>query len=159
MSTPAELVATGRLIRIDVPLLPGEQSFRRLFGTPQVAKWLKETLPGIRSDGFVPGAATPREQALALFRSFIRGDALDTMPPKCMTPTEEGVWELRTSDLRFFGWFWRPGTFIASAADTKERCLRHRLYAGYRGQTARERRNLQLDPPTFVPGSNTDDVL
>jgi hypothetical protein len=55
----------------------------------------------------------------ALFNTFLSGGDVRSFPPKCLQPVEDGVWELRTHDLRFFGWFWRRGVFVTAEADTK----------------------------------------
>ena len=73
-----------------------------------------------------------------------------------MQPSEEGVWELRTADLRFFGWFWRKGVFVISAVDQTARCKEYNLCGGYRNRCVQDMRNLGLDEPQFVNGELAD---
>lgn len=75
-----------------------------------------------------------------------------------LKPTGRGVWEMKTVDLRIFGWLWRPKIFIATFASLADD------YKSQDGQPPKEsydeardrvvwiRARLDLDPPTFVTG-------
>jgi hypothetical protein len=119
---------------------------------------MKRKLPRLKTDGYIPGAATPSEQMDFLLYQFISGKPITSMPPKCMLPESEGIWELRTHDLRFFGWFWRKGVFVISSAETKARCKTVGVYGRCRLQARRDRDRLELDLPKFVNG-RLEDVL
>ena len=80
------------------------------------------------------------------------------MAPNCLRPEIEGVWELRTHDLRFFGWFWRKCVFVIASIEQAKRCKDLRLYPGHRDQAKRDRAALNLDPPKFITG-DLEDVL
>ena len=154
MATPDELAAEGRLEPFLPNLLPGEVAQRRLFLMPRAMNYIDKALPTLATDGFVPGAAAPLEQADDTLTAFIAGSDLSRLPPHSMKPESDGVWELLTPDLRFFGWFWRPGTFIVSSLCDKARFARGELtYAAFREQTKFDRNTLPLDPPAFVTGS------
>ncbi len=132
-----------------------------LFALPRVIRWLRKELPCLQTDGFHDGAPSPKEQAFQIFWAFIVGRPLHHMAglpnglksANRLKPPQDGVWELRTFDLRFFGWFPRKGTFIISCVETKQRCIEHRLYAGYRTQAIRDREELGLG---FVDGGYDD---
>lgn len=157
MATIQELCRDRQLELLEVDLDPHELPQRLVYALPRVLIWMESTLPTLTTDGYVPGASTPTEQAENLLYQFIVGKPIKSMPPKCMRPEGDGVWELRTHDLRFFGWFWRKSIFVVSAIDTKARCLKG-YYHGFRCQAERDRNNLDLDPPKFINGS-LDDVL
>ncbi len=125
---------------------------------PRALQWLENTLPTLEADGYIDQARSPEEQAEALIYEYIAGEPLKNFPPHSMLPEGDGIWELRTPDLRFFGWFWRCGQFIVSAIDTKERCKSLGLYGGYRNQAVSDRVKLDLDDPKFITGS-MEDVL
>ena len=76
------------------------------------------------TDNFYPGSATPREQAAVLFRSFVAGEEFDDPVPHEMDPRGQGVWRLRTADLRFDGWFPRPNFFVVGAFDHKKETMK-----------------------------------
>ncbi|WP_347140988.1 hypothetical protein [Paracoccus sp. SSK6] len=156
MPTPQSLEERGLLVKIEVELDPDEQPQRLMYAHARVITWLEEVLPELESDNYVPGALKPEDQADALFYQFISGTAPMQMAPNCLRPEEDGVWELRTHDLRFFGWFWRKGVFIIAAAEQAKRCKDLNLYAGYRNQSKYDRENLDLDPPKFTNGALSD---
>lgn len=159
MATPAELEEKGELSKL-VGILDDDQPEERLvYALPRARDWLTETLPLLETDGFHENAASPQEQAYDLFYAFLSGeDDFAEFIPKPLRPKDSYVWELRTADLRFFGWFWRKGIFILSAVDLKQRCARYNLYAGYRDQCEHDRETLDLDPPKFIAGDLNDVV-
>lgn len=159
MATIEDLVTSLRLHKIDGILDAGEVEQRLIYIHPRAMIWLDTKLEGLENDGFYDNVQTPRQQVDDLLYEFISGsDIISTWPPHAMTPNETGIWELRTADLRFFGWFWRKGVFIMTAIDTKKRCKELSLYGGYRDQCARDRYNFDLDPPLFCTG-RLNDVL
>ncbi len=160
MATAQHLADRGILVRIEIELDPDEEPQRVLYALPRVKLWIDEELPEIKSDGYVHGALNPSEQAESLFYDVVSGKSPLDMAPKCMKPDEDGVWELRTHDLRFFGFFWRKGVFVMTSADTKAKCIKvNGLASGHRNNAIYFRGGLDLDEPKFVPGSNPNDVL
>jgi hypothetical protein len=159
MATAQGLAGCSLLVRVEIALDPDEQPQRMVYVLPAVRDWMATVLPNLASDGYFPGAATPFEQADALLYDFVIGKPAFEMAPRCMRPCERGVWELRTYDLRFFGFFWRRGIFIATSADTKARCKTPGAYAQHRSNAVRTRDELDLDPPKFMTGSDPDDIL
>lgn len=159
MTTPAELAAVGQLHKVEDVLEPHEQEQRLLYALPRAKTWIEDQLPRLDADGFWEGAPSPSQQADDLIYAFVSGvEEISDWEPHPMHPHENGVWELRTADLRFFGWFWRKSVFIISAVDQKARCEEYGLYAGYRDQCVRDRDRLALDPPAFLTG-DIGDVL
>lgn len=76
-----------------------------------------------------------------------------------MLPSEHGIWELKTLDVRFFGWFPERDTYIAARVDSFERVKVHGLASGYRNETVLARAELDLDEPKFVQGGDLTDVV
>jgi hypothetical protein len=156
MATPKDLCdGDGPLELIDGDLDEGENPLRLMYAFPNAIKWLQETLPLLESDGYVEGALTPLEQAAALFHDFSAGKEISEFPPHSMRPESEGIWELRTSDLRFFGWFWRRSVFILVSVETKKKCLEG-FYEGHRNQAKFNRDRLGLDEPKYINGEISD---
>lgn len=156
MPTPQRLEEQGLLQKIEVELDPDEQPQRLMYAYPRVVRWLTGILPSLESDNYVRGALKPEQQADALFYQYISGTSPMQMAPNCLRPEEDGIWELRTHDLRFFGWFWKKGVFIAAAAEQAKRCKDLNLYAPYREQSKRDREILNLDTPKFINGGIID---
>ena len=159
MATTEQLAEQGILERLDGVLDHDELVERRIYLMPRAVQWLESTLGTIETDGYVENAASPLQQADDLFYDFISGaEMAESWPPHWMYPQHDGVWELRTPDLRFFGWFTCKGTFIVSAIDTKENCKLKNLYRGYRNQCVSDRNSMELDEPKYILGE-LDDVL
>lgn len=151
------LVSRNILEAIEVEFDEGMIQIRYLYGTQKVIKWLQNELPNCLSDGFYQNAATPSQQVDFLFSEFLSTQFPQfELIPHIMQPEREGMWELRTPDLRFFGWFWRKKVFIISAIDTAHRCKKHDLYYGYLSQAKQERSVLNLPPPPFISGKLQD---
>jgi hypothetical protein len=131
---------------------------RLFYASDRLRKWLNESLPAMASDWDLE--ITPIEQVGDLIDVFCGGNelAVETMF-KCLNPHENGVWELKTEDVRIFGWFYRPDCFIGHCADNATRIKKHRLYTGYSGEVQRFRDEVDLDPPKFIAGTNPNAVV
>lgn len=161
MPTPGDAVAEGLLHKVDGGLDAAEQEQRLPYAMPRAVRWMNDKLEGLDADGFFENAPSPMEQAEELFYSFISGEDLESgdLPPHVMMPSKEGVWELRTFDLRFFGWFWRKGIFIISSVDQALNCKKTGLYAVYRNQCVKDRQAFGFDEPSFVEGESINEVI
>lgn len=156
MATLGELVRRGELVSIGGGLESYELQNGVLCALPRVIWWLDKVLPELEPV-LDEGRQSPLEQVDDLFHDFVAGEDISFYQRShSMIPTAPGVWELKTPDVRFFGWFVRPRHFIIAAADSAERCKLYDLYAGYRGEVVRLRDALDLDPPKFVTGGYSD---
>jgi hypothetical protein len=160
MPTAQTLAHEGVLVAVDPEDLldQGELPERQLFLMPRVAVWIEEYLEGLESDGYYDGSLTPEQQLFRLFKNFVSGKNLldPDLPPKQMRPRPCPIWELRTADLRIFGWFCQHGTFLASAIETKAKCLEHNLYPGFKNQCYSDVASLDLDDPKYLMGEGAD---
>ena len=75
MTTIADLVNSGAIVKIDVDRAPREQSLRLLYGTPQFIAWLREVLGGAQAPRLL-GYTSITEQIDDLFYSFLSGQQL-----------------------------------------------------------------------------------
>ncbi|WP_432331003.1 hypothetical protein RMS29_001605 [Agrobacterium rosae] len=159
MATVEELEQLGELIRLQVTLTPPDRDRRSIYFRPQAHRWLNETLPNITS--FDPNDISPREQMYALLYMFLTGETLDEGDEfRLMRPIEQDVYELKSVDLRIFGWFYRPAIFIATAVDTMERVHKYEgLSNGYRDEVIRVRGATLLGPPAYLEGASISDVF
>jgi hypothetical protein len=159
MPTIADLVESGAIIKIDVDLAPGDQPLRLLYGTPQFVAWLREVLEGAQPSRPL-GQAFAAEQLDDLFHSFLRGDRLVfTRQFRVIRAEENAVWELKTPDLRIFGWFMTKDCFVAVFGNWADTIKDHDLYRGYRIAIRRLRRELGIDASLCVKGNSPDDVV
>ncbi|MDX8534303.1 hypothetical protein RFM41_24575 [Mesorhizobium sp. VK25A] len=158
MATLDELADAGLLVKIDGGLDDAEQPERRLFAYPHVIDWFENVLPGAAAD-MGDGSQTPIQQLDDLLHLYVSGADLSFFERShSMQPDDRGVWELKTTDLRLFGWFRRKNASVIAEVDTAYRCKLHGLYGGYRDSVERRRQNLDLDEPKFIIGKY-DDVL
>jgi len=73
-----------------------------------------------------------------------------------MLPKEHAVWELKTADLRIFGWLCQPREFIAVCGgfkDDYEEPTKTKNYGDDRDRVIAARNALALDEPKFVTGA------
>lgn len=163
MSTIVELAAAGSIVKLDPCLDADQQEERCIYLLPHVTKHLDQ-LDGKASP--LELEVTPLEQLVDLAARFASGEELD-YPRQfhIMLPHDDGVWELKTPDLRLFGWFAQKDVFVCTgildAARVKgtDRPSSGSLYGPLRDAVIRYREQLNLDPPKFVPGKNPSDVV
>jgi hypothetical protein len=158
MATILSLDQSGNLFRLDV-LDPGVQEFRQFYASPRLRAWISDDLPNLRSSLDIE--QSPLMQFFDLAEVFCSGGRLDYgYSFKPLTHHADGVWQLKTQDLRIFGWFHRRDCFVGVVADDATRIKTHDLYHGYaRVTTAGFRDAIDLDDPKYVPGDDPHAVV
>jgi len=144
--------------RIHVPLGRGEFEDREFHAMPSFMRFLQETLPSL-NQGILGAKETPSQQMDTLLRKWNSGKPMRYGRAfSTLKPTSDSVWEMKTADLRIFGWLYRPKIFVAAFAGFADD------YKGQNGQPAKEsysaararvvwlRGMIGLDPPLFVTG-------
>lgn len=106
--------------------------------------------------GRVQSAFTPAEQLINRLIQWITGEPMvhDRMF-KDMEPQRDGVWELKTADLRIFGWMYKPKKFIAVCGgytDDYKEPTKIKNYADDKRAVMTARNALPLDGEKFVMG-------
>lgn len=160
MATLIQLAKGGDLFPYEPELDPGIQPFRWLYGSPRLKTWIENDLPKLPSDWDLEN--TPEEQLVAFLDDvYCPGEPLTYENQfKPLTHIKDGIWELKTTDLRLFGWFWRKDCFVASACGYKATLAQiPGLYFGYAAEAERFRDQLDLDGPKFIPGDNPHAVV
>jgi hypothetical protein len=164
MATIAELEIAGRLSKLDPALDPDEQELRLLHMSEKLAKWLQEVLPTLVPTEWLT-ELTPAQQLDALIADYaaglplVFGKQFKPFESKPLKSIGDGVWYLKTTDIRIFGWFRARDCFVGVVPDTAERTKLYGLYEGYRGEVVRFRDALPLDEPKFIPGDDPDAVV
>ena len=157
MSTIEELNTAGRVVRVRGNLRSHQQPTRRLYVTAECIEWMKNVLTAASSDGFVDGAATPKEQVYSLVNKFISGDDFDKPFPHPMFPEVDGVYRFRTADVRLDGWFPEPCCFVVAAMELKENCATVKGRDNeMRDQVIRIREELQINDGAYLTGDYND---
>jgi hypothetical protein len=157
MPTLERLVDDGLLIPIEVDLDEDEQAWRVIFGTREYMAWRAEKLPRLRVSGH--SCASAEEQLFVAEATFVSGQRIrhgDLF--KDLYPHENGVWEIRTPDIRVFGWFIRRDVFIAVCGGDSTIIHRYKEHDRHRDFVLRVRRALMGPDEHYLTGS-IDDVV
>jgi hypothetical protein len=149
--------ANGPLFKLEA-LEPTQQEFRCIYLSEKLKNWMSNDLPGLAATWQTE--ITCLEQVAELTETFCAGDELDaTTQFHALRPVASGVWELKTGDVRIFGWFPKKDHFVGVVAHDAYRVKLHDLYHGLVGEVVRYRDNLDLDDPKFVAGDNPHAVV
>lgn len=145
----------GPLTAIHVPLRRGRQPERSFYGCPEFMTALRNDLPNWTT-GILNAAQTPTEQMDSLLSRWISGREMEYGRRfRVMRPVRDQVWEMKSLDLRIFGWIYRPRVFIAAVLGYtdwyKGRAPAH-SYDAARGRVLETRDALDLDQPKFTAG-------
>jgi hypothetical protein len=106
--------------------------------------------------GRIASAFTPNEQLYERLRQWIAGDPMiyGTWFHD-LDPQSDEVWEMKTADLRIFGWMYRPVEFIAvrgGYADHYKEPTKIKTYADERREVVQARDVLPLDGEKYAKG-------
>jgi hypothetical protein len=158
MATLLDLVRARELSKLLPGLEPDEQEFRMLYAAPRFEKWVVETLPTLNSQHNLD--VTPQQQLEDFFINYALDRPLTyRWQFRPIKHHGDAVWELKTADVRVFGWFYRKDQFIALIGDEKWRVKEYALIPGYANEVVQFRDNLDLEIPKFVLGKDPNDVI
>lgn len=100
-----------------------------------------------------------KTQIVSEFFGFIDGAYMrDTLDFRCLEPKDDAIWELKTVDLRIFGWFAAKNYFIAHVAKEKEKLKKWADYQPIFNEVSRFRAILANDLPPHNTGGYRDVV-
>jgi hypothetical protein len=155
MATFARLLVDQVIIQVKVPLPRGKFPERRLYIYPECLEWARTEIPKMVT-GRVASDLSPKEQITLRLQQWISGDPMEYGRMfHDMEPSTDGVWELKTADLRLFGWMYRPLEFIAVCGgytDDYKEPTKTKNYADDRRSVIAARNALPLDGLKFVKG-------
>ncbi len=159
MATLIELCKQNQLFQLDPQLGLSVTEERFVYLIPDVKQWFVNVLPATGSTWDI--TTSPIEQVDALMATFCSGDplAVGRAFKHLVFRDAFGIWELKTADVRLFGWFPQKDHFIASGCGLTQIIKEVKLYHGYSTKAQRDRKLLDLDEPKFIPGGNPDDVV
>src|SRR5262245_46299929 len=153
MATLLQLEAQGHVSKVDPALPLHQQELRVLYASPRLRQWLENVLPTLGSTWNIE--LSPAEQLDALVEQYAAGEPLVYQHNSYPIRHVSGyVWELKTPDLRIFGWFHKMDCFVGVVANPTELIKRHNLYHGHAGDVVRFVDALDLDPPKFIAGDD-----
>lgn len=146
----------GPLTDIQVPLRRHEYQRRWVHGSHEFVRWILEDVPKLQQ-GRLNAHDTPQEQLDQILYRWIAGKQIAySRMFKDLMPGRDEVWELKTADLRVFGWLAERCRFIAVLGDYADHYKgpnRRRSYETARQFVVQYRDRLDLDEPKFVTGN------
>lgn len=146
----------GDLFNITVPLRRGMLPERSFYALPPFVAWMTSEVPAMTT-GRLNAAQSPAEQLDSILKTWLSGNPMRyRQVMQDLMPLKDEVWELKTPDLRIFGWLYRPKVFIASCggyADDYKHPTKTKTYDAAKRQVLNDRERLDLDPPKFTSGA------
>lgn len=158
MPTILDLVVSGDLIKVDPDLDEDELELRALYLVRGGDVQCDALLAGMVSQWDIE--TSPSEQFDELIYHFATGGALEC--PRqfhVLGHRRDGVWELKTADLRLFGFFPAKDVFICTDVADANRVKAAGQYSSYCEQSWFKRDRLDLDEPKFISGTDPRDVV
>jgi hypothetical protein len=159
MATLHRLVELGTLIEVTVPLDPDEFPLRWFYCFPDMRGWIENELPKLKP-GRLKSAETPEEQFDNVLYKWTSGRRITYEKMfQDLRPIKDEVWEMKTCDLRLFGWMYQPRRFIAvfgDYADHYKQPTPRKSYETARNRVLEARKFLDLDEPKFSGGTFDD---
>jgi hypothetical protein len=117
MATIHRLIERGELVGITVPLKRREQPGRYIYGFPRFKSWLSDELPTLEP-GRLQAEDSPKGQMDYRLYQWITDRPMTYGKMfKDLMPKDAEIWEMKTVDLRVFGWLYKPKIFIAVFGD------------------------------------------
>lgn len=155
----ATLASLPTVTRIFVPLGRREFDEREFYALPSFMLFLQQILPGL-STGILAAKESPSDQMNTVLRKWNTGKPMaQGRAFAIMRPTPKFVWEMKTADLRIFGWVYRPKVFIGAFAGFADDYKKQNgqppkeSYDAARNRVLWIRDHLNLDPPLFATGN------
>lgn len=160
MATIEQLEQAGLIVRLEIELEIQEQPWRCLYATPDFIRWLDEELENLETR-VIGGDLEPLEQVDDLFHQFVAGEdfATDRRFRKLSSDPEHFVWELKTIDIRIFGWIPQKNFFICTFGDLADEIKLRNQYGTNIAKTVYVRNNLNLDEPKYVNSVEYENVI
>jgi hypothetical protein len=155
MATLDTLLGSHALVRILLPT-NGEPRRRWIYGFPEFQTWLHVDLPNLEP-GRLQSPDPPKEQVDNILYRWITGrDIIYSRQFKDLMPQRDEVWEIKTADIRIFGWIYQPLKFVAVFGDYADLYKGRNARRNYDDAVQRvknKRDGLDLDPPKFATGT------
>lgn len=163
MATLSELENESSIIRYDPQLSPNKCEERYIFFSPKAMKFVEDSLPA-KKPFWGDKKIRPIEQLFDLLGGFCGGERMNYGPDfKVLDPRSDGknygIWELKTPDLRVFGWFFQKDIFIVSEVVLADFLKKMNNYNRHVEFAVQYRDKLELDPPKYLQTMEYADVI
>jgi hypothetical protein len=158
MATLEHLAATNKLLKHEPDLDDHELPERIAYFAPDFDEWLEAGLWSL--DAKRGRDLTPFEQVEQILYEFVIGHPMAySVDYRKLEPLRVHVWELKTPDVRLFGWFPRKATIVLVCGTLKENVNKFKAYTPFVEAVAAFRNAIDLDEPKSVTGVRQNEVL
>ena|ERR1700731_3781103 len=158
MATLEHLAATDKLLKHEPDLDDHELPERIAYFAPDFDGWLDTVLRPMQAQR--GRDLTPFEQAEQILYEFVIGRPMAySVDYRKLEPLTVHVWELKTPDVRLFGWFCRKAVIVLVCGTLKENVKKFKDYAPFIETVVNFRDALDLDAPKAITGVVHHDVL
>lgn len=154
MTTLNQLLAQKKLELFSAQLADNVQPFRLIYMTPEFEDWLNDIAFAVKEKG---SPMSPSEQVEIILDEFVSGYHMGPGDLKKLTPLHQDVWEFKPPDVRVFGFFPKPGIFIAVCAEMKKKLKPNSAYKPFIQQVVTKRQSLGFT--SWIKGENLNHVL
>lgn len=161
MATIDVLISNEMLVNIEIELEHDALPCRRLLATPQFIQWLDEVLPNLQT-AIIGGDLQPLEQVDFIFHEYISGEDINhdrRFKRLYSRPDDRHIWELKTQDLRIFGWVPQKDVFICCYGEMKDTLELMKAYPRFIALTVFVRNHIDLDEPNCIASREYTDVV
>jgi hypothetical protein len=158
MATLEHLAATDKLLKHEPDLDDRDLPERIAFFAPEFDGWLETVLRPL--DPLRGRQLSPFEQAEQIMYEFVIGRPMAySVDYRKLDPLPAHVWELKTTDVRLFGWFAKKAIFVLVCGELKAHLKKRREYTPFVERVVVFRRRLDLDEPKAITGVRHHEVL
>jgi hypothetical protein len=144
--------------KIDIPLGRGEFEDRHFYALPAFMNDLQNVVPNLQT-GRLNDPLSPIQQLDDILHRWIIGKPMRYRRwLNDLSPQASETWEMKTADLRIFGWIYRPRVFVGAFIGFTDDYKHHNnqppkeSYDAARDRVVEIRNKLDLDPPKFTAG-------
>jgi hypothetical protein len=158
MATIEQKIASGELEKYEANLKPRELVDRIIYYSPDLTKWISNDLQQANRD--FDQHLDPLDQVVILFDEFVAGRPMTFgFQIKKLASLNDYVWEMRPTDVRIFGYFYRKSIFIAVCGELKKNLTKNALYKPFIAEVVNFSKNINLDRPEKIMETRLKDVL
>jgi hypothetical protein len=152
MATALHIAGRGGLSQWGLDPSDRRNVERLLFLTDDMRYWMDNTLTYLAPDR--GRDISPYEQVVAMFEHFVGTPTFTGVGYfQLLIPQFDGVYEMKMTDVRVFGWFPAKSNFIAAYGDMKSNLKKNqKLVTTHIGNTVNCRQIMDLDEPKFITG-------
>ncbi len=154
MATITKLMRDERITLLSIPPKPGKKVVRRFWVLDEAGKWLQDELPKVKT--YFEESLPAEQQVFSYLQRFVQGETFiceNHVELRELRRAPNDVWELKTTDVRLFGWFFTATDFICTHCADKNEIAKIEdergidIYQVHMNKTVAVRNELDIAPP------------